>query len=117
MKYFKDSKNMVYAYLADGSQDHYIKEGLMPISETEAMALANPPPTQEELITQALDKKNTLLEEARKTTNDWQTELSLGIISDGDKAKLVEWMGYIKKLREINPASYPDIQWPTTPPV
>jgi hypothetical protein len=49
MKYFKDNNNQVYAYEADGSQDEFIKEGLIPISQHEAMFLTNPPETLEEI--------------------------------------------------------------------
>ena len=37
MKHFKDPiTNEVYAYSADGSQDDFIKEGLLPITDSEA---------------------------------------------------------------------------------
>lgn len=45
MKYFRDPETgEVYAYEADGSQDEYIKEGLVPMSEAEVDAHINPPP-------------------------------------------------------------------------
>lgn len=55
MKYFKDSDGSVYAYPKDGSQDHYISEALVLISEEEALSLANPPPKAEDL--QASERK------------------------------------------------------------
>jgi hypothetical protein len=45
MKYYKDSQGMVYAYESDGSQDAFIKPGLIAITQAEADALRNPPPT------------------------------------------------------------------------
>lgn len=39
MKYYKDANGVVYAYLADGSQDADIKPGLSPITQSEADAL------------------------------------------------------------------------------
>ena len=40
MKYYKDAaKNQVYAYENDGSQDAFIKEGLVPITQDEAQAI------------------------------------------------------------------------------
>ena len=36
MKYFKDKKNIVYAYESDGSQDHIISKDLTKITEKEA---------------------------------------------------------------------------------
>lgn len=41
-KYFKDENNNVYAYAADGSQDAYIKPGLIPITEEEMLELTAP---------------------------------------------------------------------------
>jgi hypothetical protein len=40
MKYFKDLNNVVYAYESDGSQDDYILDDLIPISEQEAEELS-----------------------------------------------------------------------------
>lgn len=53
MKYFKDINNIVYAYESDGSQDEFIIPDLSPITEKEAMDIANPPPTQDEVIAEA----------------------------------------------------------------
>ena len=36
MKFYKDSNNDIYAYELDGSQDAYIKESLVPITNSEA---------------------------------------------------------------------------------
>lgn len=44
MKYFKDTNNTIYAYELDGSQDDYIKEGLIAITEQEADLIRNPTP-------------------------------------------------------------------------
>lgn len=42
MKYYKDEKNQVYAYEADGSQDAYIKPNLIAITDVEAEELRKP---------------------------------------------------------------------------
>ena len=55
MKYFKSTEGVVYAYPADGSQDHRIADTLIPIEEDEALSLANPPPTDGQL--QAVERK------------------------------------------------------------
>jgi hypothetical protein len=39
MKHYKDSQGNVYAYEADGSQDHLIKPGLTPIKNEEVEPL------------------------------------------------------------------------------
>lgn len=51
MKYFIDSKNIVFAFLADGSQDKFITSSMNPIDERLALAAANPQPTLNELKT------------------------------------------------------------------
>lgn len=48
MKYFKDEKNNVYAYAADGSEDDFIQPELIAISEVEAMAIVKPLPDIED---------------------------------------------------------------------
>ena len=43
MKHYRDPiANEIYAYAADGSQDAYIKAGLVPISDAELAALRAP---------------------------------------------------------------------------
>lgn len=44
MKYYKDKDNVIYAYDAYGWQDSFIKEGLILITRSEAMAIINLPP-------------------------------------------------------------------------
>ena len=39
MKHYKDSQGNVYAYEADGSQDHLMKPGLIPIQDSEVQVL------------------------------------------------------------------------------
>ena len=39
MKHYKDTQGNVYAYAADGSQDHLIKPGLTQIQASEVQAL------------------------------------------------------------------------------
>ncbi|EDK8307434.1 tail fiber assembly protein, partial [Salmonella enterica] len=42
--------------------------------------------------------RQKLLNDANNVIKDWRTELTLGIISDKNKATLINWMGYINKL-------------------
>ncbi|EJO4474497.1 tail fiber assembly protein [Salmonella enterica] len=69
----------------------------------------------------AESQRQNLLDDANDTTADWRTELSLGIISDEDKACLVKWMTYIKALKALdlsdvkNEAGFKDINWPDKP--
>lgn len=49
MKFFKDALNAVFAYEADGSQDHIIPADQSPITQEDALALCNPPIPFEQL--------------------------------------------------------------------
>ena len=66
-------------------------------------------------IVAAEQQKTALLAEARATISLWQTELQLGIISDKDKASLIEWLAYIKRLQAVDTSTAPDINWPVPP--
>ena len=50
MKHFKDEDNNIFAYESDGSQDAFIKAGLVPISDEELAAMIAP--TTEQLLSQ-----------------------------------------------------------------
>ena len=50
MKHYRDESNNLYAYESDGSQDDYIKEGLVPISDEDLAAMIAP--TTEQLLSQ-----------------------------------------------------------------
>ena len=50
MKHYRDESNKIYAYESDGSQDDYIKEGLVPISDEDLAAMMAP--TTEQLLSQ-----------------------------------------------------------------
>jgi len=54
MKHYRDTLNNLYAYESDGSQDAFIKEGLVPISDEDlaAMMAAMIAPTTEQLLSQ-----------------------------------------------------------------
>ncbi|ENC65682.1 caudovirales tail fiber assembly family protein, partial [Escherichia coli P0299917.7] len=68
-------------------------------------------------------KRQSLLNEAKDITSDWKTELELGTISDDDKARLTQWMAYIKAVKALDLSQVSDessfylIQWPEKPDV
>lgn len=74
-----------------------------------------PEPTKEEIKTQAINYRDYLLAVANSITDDWKTELTLGIISDEDKESLIAWMNYIKAVKAIDLSLAPNIIWPSTP--
>ncbi|HIH5453639.1 TPA: tail fiber assembly protein [Citrobacter freundii] len=115
MKYYKDENNVVYAYDAHGTQDAFIKEGLMLITRSEAMAIVNPPPTHEELIVAGEHVRLQLLAHADTIMLDWRTELMLGEISDANRAKLSAWLLYKNQVKAVDVTTYPEINWPPEP--
>ncbi|MDE8821178.1 tail fiber assembly protein [Citrobacter freundii] len=118
MKYYKDENNVVYAYDAHGTQDAFIKEGLMPITRSEAMAIVNPPPTHEELIQAAENERQRLLTAADAIMLDWRTELMLGEISDANRAKLSAWLAYKNEVKSWDIKTDPEnVNWPVPPVV
>ncbi|MFR0227898.1 tail fiber assembly protein [Escherichia coli] len=68
-------------------------------------------------VESANQQKQALLDNAAEVTSDWKTELALGIISDEDKASLIEWMNYIKAVKAVDTSKAPDIIWPTPPAI
>lgn len=66
----------------------------------------------------AESQRQYLLSVANSTIADWRTELQLEVITDDDKASLIEWMAYIKELKMMdlseiyNKSEYEKIDWP-----
>lgn len=71
--------------------------------------------TQAELVSEAEHQKKQLLRTINDVTQMWQTQLSLGIITDADKATLILWMKYAQEVSAIDTNSAPDIAWPQEP--
>lgn len=74
-----------------------------------------PPLSHEEEVAIADGNKHQLLQSATTKISLWQTQLQLGMISDSDKATLIEWMKYITALQAVDTSFAPDIDWPTPP--
>lgn len=68
-----------------------------------------------ELQEMAERTRSSLLAKARAFISDWQAELALGILPDNDKAQLVEWMAYIRQLKETDIGNVPESAWPAPP--
>lgn len=111
MKYFKDDKKSVYAY-EDDVDEKYMKSGLTEISDTEALALANPAPTQTELVAQA-EQKKAALRLAADAEIEWrQYAVDKGIATDEESAALDEWSLYRVLLMRVDTTKP---EWPTPP--
>lgn len=74
-----------------------------------------PPKTKDEEIAAAYQKKIRLTSATREIISTLQADLLLGEISGEDKARLIEWRAYLKKLEAINVQDAPDINWPEQP--
>ncbi|EPW1450317.1 tail fiber assembly protein [Salmonella enterica subsp. houtenae serovar 43:z4:z23:-] len=65
--------------------------------------------------------RQKLLNDADNAIKDWRTELTLGIISDENKATLIMWMNYINVLKSLDltgvsdGATFTAIRWPALP--
>ncbi|MFU0965707.1 tail fiber assembly protein [Kluyvera ascorbata] len=116
MKYFKDDKNAVYAY-EDDVDTKYVKSGLTEISEADALALANPAPNQEQLIAQAVSRKNQLRSVADDEIAWLQDAVDAEIATDEETALLAAWKNYRVQLMRIDTSKAPDIEWPIPPEV
>ncbi|WP_395597477.1 tail fiber assembly protein [Morganella morganii] len=118
-KYFKDKDDAVYCIdimpVNKDSWENSVKDGWIAISYKEAMKLANPPKTKEQLIAEAEAQKQHLIAEASQKTQMWQTQLLLGIITEEDKASLKEWMLYVQHVQAVDVSTAPDITWPVKP--
>ncbi|MFA8119860.1 tail fiber assembly protein [Escherichia coli] len=67
------------------------------------------------LLRNAEQERKSRLVSANEAINLWQTVLQLGIISDGDRLKLIDWINYIHMLEKVDIGLAPDIQWPQLP--
>ncbi|MGL5528139.1 MAG: tail fiber assembly protein [Plesiomonas shigelloides] len=74
-----------------------------------------PPLSHDELVSNANYDKTMRIDSAKQHISLWQTQLQLGMISDADKAKLIEWMHYITALQAVDTSTAPDINWPPQP--
>lgn len=74
-----------------------------------------PPLSAEELIQQAEETKQRLIDEASQKTQLWQTQLMLDIITDEDKTSLKEWMLYVQEVQAVDPSLGAGVVWPTPP--
>ena len=53
-------------------------------------------------VTEAKSRLHDLIAEAEKIMAGWILDLSLGLISDEDKQKLIAWRLYVKALNALN---------------
>lgn len=109
MQYFKNKSNAVFAY-EDDCDEEFIMEGLVKISEQEAMKLLAP--TAEELTALAEAKKYRLRLEAESEIAWRQYAVDRGKATDAEAADLIIWQDYRLNLMRVDTAKP---EWPTPP--
>lgn len=55
------------------------------------------------------------LAEVNSVTQVWQTQLALGMISEANKVKLINWMTYADQLSALDTSLAPYVVWPDKP--
>lgn len=66
-------------------------------------------------VADAAALREQLKTEAEETMSGWVLDLTLGLISDEDKQKLIAWRLYVKALEALELDAAPDIEWPPKP--
>ncbi len=120
-KFFKDADNNIFCIdimpMNKDSWESEIKDGWTEISEDDAMNIANPPPTKEQLVEQAEAKKQHLIAEVTTETEMLRAKLALGRIKEDEKVLLIAWLDYLDELEAVDVSTAPDIIWPVKPAV
>lgn len=81
----------------------------------EFVAPATVTPSKEELIAKTDEQKQQILQSVNMTTQMWQTQLTLGIITNDDKEALTAWMKYAQTVNAVDTSASPNITWPSEP--
>ena len=111
MQYFKNESGTVYAYEDDVAPELIIN-GLITITEVEAMALSNPPPPPEQLLEQAEAERSRRRVIADGEIEWRQDAVDAGIATDEEAADLAAWRKYRVLLMRVDPANP---VWPEMP--
>lgn len=116
MKYYKDSQNKVFAYDSEADRTKYGKPELVGITEAEAMALANPKPTPEQLASQIRAERDAKLAASSWLVERHREELEAGTTTLTAE-QYQEVLAYRQALRDITEQeTFPNlVNWPTLP--
>lgn len=66
-------------------------------------------------VSEAEAEKAARISEANSTTQAWQTQLRLDIITDADKASLTAWMKYVQAVQAVDTENLQSTKWPQKP--
>ncbi|CAK16856.1 tail fiber assembly protein [Pseudomonas entomophila] len=120
MKYYRDEPwdglAMIHAFKADGSQDDYINEALVPMIEAEVEAYYQKLLTPDPLVV-AQAEALRLRAIADTAIAPLQDAVDLDEASEAEVARLKEWRRYRVALNRLpEQPGYPaDIDWPLAP--
>ncbi|WP_333986762.1 tail fiber assembly protein [Providencia huaxiensis] len=78
-------------------------------------AYLNPPISKEQLIAEAEQKKQLLLNEASEAIAPLNDAVDLDMATDEEIALLKEWKKYRVLLNRVDTSAEPDIEWPQKP--
>jgi hypothetical protein len=78
-----------------------------------------PPPTQEEIVAQAVIEKQNRIDAANDYMNgkQWPGKAAMGRLKDYEKAQYNAWLDYLDALEAVDTTNAPDITWPTPPAI
>ena len=97
MNYFKDNQNNVFAY----SDIQTPKDGLIKITEHEALELTNPPPTVEEMFTSLRSERDSRINSVLWMRERHADELELGTETSLTPERYTALLTYIQALRDL----------------
>lgn len=122
MKHYKSESGEIFAYEADGSQDAFIKEGLVLISDDElseirAMQEAENAPTQGQILQAAYDKRDSLLALAGLRIAPLQDAVDLDMATEVEAAVILQWKQFRIDVNRVSAQNgFPtSIDWPELP--
>ncbi|MDQ9210590.1 tail fiber assembly protein [Escherichia marmotae] len=95
-----------YCYLLDKQSEG---KTINPNEDGQPVVTEPEPLTEAEMINLAEKQKQSLLQFVRDKTQFWQTQLSLGIISDSDRQQLINWMKYVQQVEATDTSTLPVI--------
>ncbi len=115
MKYYINKKTQqIYAY-EDWVDNSAMDSGLTPIAEAEALAIANPPPTPQQLQQWAEMEKRALMSRASGKIAPLQYAVDLQMETDNERVALTGWKKYMVLLNRVDCSTAPNIDWPKAP--
>lgn len=101
-----------YEYLINGQGEGKV----ISVNEYAQPVLVDPaPPALEQVIQDADQQKNSLMEEANIALLPLQDAADLGIATESESALLVKWKKYRVLLNRTDTSKAPEVEWPEKP--